>query len=157
MACDLGKGTAHDLGEGPQPGRFRRLRIQSLADNVALLTAYSNDLSYEDVYVEQLKTLLAPGDVAIGISGSGGSPNVLRALAYARSAGAVTIGFTGSQATSVLLCQLCDIAVQAPLMMMEQIEDIHVMLHHAITVCLRQRIGAHCRAAALAAASAGAP
>src|SRR5690554_1439446 len=67
MACDLGKGTATDIGLGPGLAPAHRLRITSLVDNIALMTAYGNDVSYEDVFVEQLKGLLAPGDVVIAI------------------------------------------------------------------------------------------
>lgn len=142
MACDLGKGTALDLSRGPDVRASRRLKVVCLNDNTALMTALANDLAYEDVYLEQLKNVLAPGDVVIGISGSGGSPNVLRALAYARLHGARTIGFTGRQAKCALIAPLCDVLVQAPLTMMEQIEDAHVIAFHAVAVALRARIGA---------------
>jgi D-sedoheptulose 7-phosphate isomerase len=140
MACDLGKGTSTDLGQGPVVSAAKRLRIIGLADNVALMTAYGNDISYEDVFVEQLKNLLNPGDVVLGISGSGGSPNVLRALEYARARGAVTIGFTGAQPKAPLMRALCDITVAAPLTMMEQIEDLHVVFHHVVSLGLRRKI-----------------
>lgn len=140
MACDLGKGTAMDLGRGPDAPPERRLRIHSLNDNTALLTAYSNDLEYQDVFVEQLKNLLEPEDVVIGISGSGGSPNVLRALSYARGHNATTIGFTGSQPSASKMIDLCDIHLQVSPQQMEQIEDLHVIVHHIIGLNLRAKI-----------------
>ncbi len=140
MACDLGKGTAPDLGRGPDKLSARRLRIHSLNDNAALLTAYSNDLAYEDVFVEQLKNFLSPNDVLIGISGSGGSPNVLRAMAYARKAGATTIGLTGSQSSAFKIIELSDLRLQVAPELMEQIEDLHVIVHHIIGLRLRARI-----------------
>jgi D-sedoheptulose 7-phosphate isomerase len=140
MACDLGKGTSADLGHGPALSGARRLRIISLADNVALMTAYGNDIRYEDIFVEQLKNLLNEGDVVIGISGSGGSPNVLRAMEYARAKGAVTVGFTGAQPKAHMLSALCDHTLAAPLDLMEQIEDIHVIFHHVISMALRRLI-----------------
>lgn len=143
MACDLGKGTAPDLGRGPGVDAAPRLRILSLNDNVALMTAYSNDLNYEDVFVEQLKNLLRPGDVVIGVSGSGGSPNVLRAMAFARNSGATTIGLTGSQSSAYKLLALSDLFVQASPRQMEQIEDLHVIIHHVIGLSLRECIAAH--------------
>lgn len=142
MACDLGKGTSTDLGMGPVVSGAKRLRIISLADNVPLMTAYGNDIRYEDIFVEQLKNLLNPGDVVMGISGSGGSPNVLCAMEYARSRGAVTIGFTGAQAKAHLLAECCDLIVSAPLAVMEQIEDLHVVFHHVVSMGLRSRIQA---------------
>jgi D-sedoheptulose 7-phosphate isomerase len=141
MACDLGKGTSTDLGQGPTvSGAAKRLRIIGLADNVALMTAYGNDIRYDDVFVEQLKNLLNPGDVVLGISGSGGSPNVLRALEYARARGAVTIGFTGAQPKAPQMKALCDITVAAPLTVMEQIEDLHVIFHHVVSLALRKLV-----------------
>jgi D-sedoheptulose 7-phosphate isomerase len=143
MACDLGKGTAVDLGTGPRSTALQRLRILSLTDNAALMTAYSNDINYEDVFVEQLKNLLQPGDVVIGISGSGGSPNVLRAMAYAHDSGARTVGLTGSQVSSSLLAEHSDLCLCLPLHQIEQIEDLQVIVHHAVSVSLRERIATH--------------
>jgi D-sedoheptulose 7-phosphate isomerase len=143
IACDLGKGTASDIGQGVERPAGPRLRILSLTDNVALMTAYGNDVHYHDVFLEQLKGLLRPGDVVLGISGSGGSPNVLRALEYARMMGSQTLGMTGHQQSAHLMCTLCDICLQAPSTMMEQIEDLHVMFSHAITIALRQKIADH--------------
>ena len=140
MACDLGKGTAIDIGQGVADAGLARLKVVSLVDNVALLTAISNDVSYQDVFVEQLKNLLEGGDVVVGISGSGGSPNVLRAMTYARARGATTIGLTGCQPKSSLLCAVSDIVVQVPLTIMEQIEDVHVIIHHMISTALRERL-----------------
>ncbi len=90
LATDLTKLTSH-------PSRPRRLRALSLTESVSSMTAIGNDLAYEDVFVEQLKALLRPDDVVIGISTSGSSPNVLRAIDYANRHGAVTIGITGSE------------------------------------------------------------
>ena len=71
--CDLNKGVSY--------GRSRRFRGTSLNDNLATITAYANDIAYEDVFVEQLKNFLQPGDLVVAISGSGNSPNVLKAIA----------------------------------------------------------------------------
>ena len=74
MACDLGKGTV----DYSNPD-FRRFRVLSLSDNTALLTALGNDLSFEDIFSEQLATLMNDGDVVVFISASGNSPNLVRA------------------------------------------------------------------------------
>lgn len=140
MACDWGKGTAPDLGRGPDMPAMRRLRVLSLNDNPALVTAYSNDLDYADVFIEQLKNLLQPGDVVLGISGSGGSENVLRAMKFAQLSGATTIGLTGRMESAVKMRALSDCCIQAPLTMMEQIEDLHVIYHHVISLGLRERM-----------------
>ena len=78
MACDLGKNTI-----APNEPRFR---VLSLNDNMPLLSALANDVGYEHVFSEQLTNLIRPGDVLISISGSGNSPNILHAMAYARHA-----------------------------------------------------------------------
>src|SRR3990167_9295823 len=73
----------------------RSFRGRCLTENVGLITAYANDLSYQDIFVEQLKNILEPGDLVIGISGSGNSENVLRAITYANEQSNVTIGLCG--------------------------------------------------------------
>jgi D-sedoheptulose 7-phosphate isomerase len=128
MATDAGKLLIVDDGAG---GR-KRLRIQSLNDNSAWLTAIGNDISYDQVFSEQLANFLRPMDLVIGISGSGGSPNVLRALEFAKSRGATLIGFTSARPSAETMAGLCDVCLRAPLDMMEQIEDIHVIYHHII-------------------------
>ena len=85
--CDLCKGAV-------QEGK-PRFKAISLNDNVPLLTAYANDVGYETVFAEPLASLAEPGDVAIAISSSGNSPNVLRAMDVARERGLTTIGITG--------------------------------------------------------------
>jgi D-sedoheptulose 7-phosphate isomerase len=122
LACDLGKGTA-------TPGR-PRFKVIALTDNVALITAYANDLSYEDIFVEQLINLYQPGDVVLGISGSGNSENVLRALRYAREQGGVTIGFTGFAGGKMK--DLAEECLIVPKHDMQMVEDAHVVLMHVL-------------------------
>ncbi|MCS7261118.1 MAG: SIS domain-containing protein [Anaerolineae bacterium] len=128
FACDLGKGTAV-----PDLPRFR---VIALTDNTALFSAYANDFGYEWVFAEQLANLLQPGDVVIGISGSGNSVNILRALELARQRQAFTIGFTGFGGGKMK--ELVDLCVIVPSTCMEQIEDVHLMLEHLVCSCLRQ-------------------
>jgi D-sedoheptulose 7-phosphate isomerase len=126
FACDLGKGVRAAGG-----GRFR---VIALTDNVPLLTAWANDTSYERVFAEQLENLVRQGDVVVGISGSGNSPNVLRAMELARERGAVTVGFTGFGGR---LRPLCDACILVPVGRIEQIEDVHLALQHLICSALR--------------------
>lgn len=130
FAGDLAKGTAH-------PG-LRRFRVVPLTDNVPLITAWANDVNYEWVFAEQLRNLVRPGDLVIGISGSGNSPNVLNAIALAREMGATTVGLTGGDGGKLAL--MADIAVIAPSDTMEQIEDAHLVLEHLICTTLRDEI-----------------
>ena len=151
MATDLSKGTAVGLGLPPATPSRPRIRVVSLSDNTAMFSALGNDVGYEFVYVEQLRALLRPGDVVIGLSGSGGSPNVLRAMEYAKTVGARRLGLTGRQASAVELVARCEVVVQAPTAMMEQIEDWHVMYNHVLAVLLRARMHAQVESAAGAA------
>lgn len=85
----------NDLAKGSVVEGKKRLRVIGLADNMSLLTAYANDNGYESIFVEQLKSLWAPGDVLIAISCSGNSPNVVKACQYARDNGGQVIGLVG--------------------------------------------------------------
>jgi len=132
MATDLGKGLSRDAP----------VRIVSLVENAPLLTAYANDRNFECVFVEQLRILLRPGDVAIGISGSGASANVVDALEHAQVRGGYTIGFTGSMPGWERMDACCDVVVRAPVQAIEQIEDLHVVFAHIVMRMLAQRLAA---------------
>jgi len=123
FACDLGKGTAY-LNGG------KRFRVLALTDNIPVITAWANDASYEDIFSEQLKSFVQPGDIAFAISGSGNSKNVLKALAVAREAGALAIGISGFQGGKMK--SLCDLCVVVPSSNMQVIEDLHVAMAHSI-------------------------
>lgn len=132
FACDLGKGTV--LANNGQ----RRFRVLALTDNIPLMTAWANDASYEDIFAEQLRNFVTPGDVAFAISGSGNSPNVLYGLEVARSHGARTIGLTGCQGGKMK--SLCDVCVIVPSNNMQIIEDFHLSTTHSIFSVIRHRI-----------------
>ncbi len=130
MAADLGKNTI-----GPN---MRRFRIISLNDNISLMTALSNDLGYENMFAEQLQNLIHPGDVLIVISGSGKSPNVLRAMEYARSQSAQVIallGFDGGPAQ-----ELADLTVLVDSSDYGVVEDAHLIINHILVEYFRQRL-----------------
>jgi D-sedoheptulose 7-phosphate isomerase len=91
----LASHLAVDLGKGCSRNREKRFRVISLTDNVPWMTALSNDISYDDVFAEQLKNYAQKGDIFIAISGSGNSPNVLKALQYANQVGCITVGISG--------------------------------------------------------------
>lgn len=120
FAVDLGKGTV-------RPDR-RRFRVLSIVDNTPVMTAYANDFSYADVFSEQIRTLAQPGDVVLGISGSGNSPNVLNGLKAAREKGAVTVALTGYRGGKVI--EMADVTLVVPSDDMQHIEDCHLMLTH---------------------------
>jgi len=145
MACDLGKGTV--------TGNQRRFRVVALTDNVPLMTAWANDASYEDIFAEQLKSLIVEGDVAFGISGSGNSPNVLKAMAVSRQRGAVTLGLTGYEGGK--LKSLCDACLVVPSGNMQIIEDLHLSVAHALFTAIKHRLTPTGEMAAAGASSTG--
>jgi D-sedoheptulose 7-phosphate isomerase len=132
IACDLGKGTVVK-GNGS-----KRFRVLALTDNIPIMTAWANDSSYEDIFSQQLYNFLEPGDITFAISGSGNSPNVLRALQTARDAGACTIGLTGFDGGKMLA--FCDHCIVVPSDNMQIIEDLHLSVAHAIFSVLRHKI-----------------
>ena len=119
-----------DLAKRPIVAGQPRYRVVSLTDNTALMTALSNDIGYDDVFAEQLLPLVRKGDVLIGISGSGNSRNVLKAVDVAKQAGAITVGFSGYDGGK--LAPMVDISVHIPSFNMAMVEDVHLMLEHAI-------------------------
>jgi len=128
FACDLSKGTLSNVYDENE----KRFRVISLTDNVATITAFSNDLSFEDIFIQQLRNLIEEGDVAVVMSGSGNSPNVVKAIEYAKKCGAITIGFLGFR-TGGKLGQLVDYDITVQDDHYGRIEDIHLVLGHLIT------------------------
>ena len=122
FVCDMVKGASFN--------RESRFRIMALTDSLATITAYSNDVSYECVFVEQLKNFAEKGDVLIALSGSGNSPNVLRAVEYANSVGCHTIGLTGRDGGKLGAAAGLEIRVAEP--HMGRIEDVHLMVTHML-------------------------
>jgi D-sedoheptulose 7-phosphate isomerase len=119
-----------DLAKRPNVAGQPRFRVIALTDNNALMTALGNDIGYDAIFSEQLIPLVRAGDVVIGISGSGNSPNVLNAMKVASEAGAVTVGFCGYDGGK--LKGMVDIPVHVPSHTMAMVEDVHLMLEHAI-------------------------
>jgi D-sedoheptulose 7-phosphate isomerase len=130
MACDLGKNTITN--------NRPRFRVMSLNDNMPLISALANDVGYEHVFAEQLRNLIHAGDVLISISGSGNSPNVIRAMEYARSRAATNIallGFDGGRAM-----ELADEYMLVPIQDYGIVEDLHMVLDHILTEYFRVRL-----------------
>jgi D-sedoheptulose 7-phosphate isomerase len=130
MACDLAKNTL----SGDRP----RFRVLSLTDNVALMSALANDVGYEHVFKEQLVNLIRTGDVLLVLSGSGNSPNVLEAMRYARKRSATVIAFLGFDGGTA--AELADHVIVAPTDNYGLIEDVHMVLNHALTSYFRGRL-----------------
>jgi D-sedoheptulose 7-phosphate isomerase len=115
-----------------------RMRALALTDCVSLITAWANDVSYDSVFREQLENFMNRGDVVLGISASGNSPNVLHAMEFAGLQGAITIGWTGQSGGK--LKSLVDYCLHAPSDDVGIIESVHMLLEHLVTKELRYRI-----------------
>ena len=124
-----------DIGKATIRGDGKRFRCVALVDNVESVTAWANDAEYAKVFSEQLKGLAQPGDVAVGISGSGNSPNVLEACRAARALGLATVGLTGMGGGK--LKDLVDVPLVVPSNSMQHIEDVHLLVCHLLTAYLR--------------------
>ena len=116
----------------------KRFRVICLSDNTAGITAISNDLGYEDIFVEQLKVFLKKNDLVIGISGSGNSVNVVKAMEYAGVKGAKTVAMCGFQGGRIK--KLADLVIHVPIDDMEITEDIHIIIFHAIKQVLIKKL-----------------
>jgi D-sedoheptulose 7-phosphate isomerase len=127
MAQDIAKLT---IVEGAP-----RFRTHALSDHMSVILAWANDSSFSEIYAEQIKSQGEAGDVAIGLSGSGNSPNVLRALEEARRKGMTTVGFIGRGGGKMKA--LCDVAIVAPSDNMQHIEDLHHLMLHLVASYLR--------------------
>jgi D-sedoheptulose 7-phosphate isomerase len=121
---------ATDVVKGASLGRESRFRILSLVDSIPTLTAYSNDISYECVFVEQLKNFAQPGDVILAVSSSGNSMNVVRAVEYGNSVGCHTIALTGRDGGK--LGPLAQLNIHVPHPHTGRIEDSHGIILHMI-------------------------
>jgi len=139
FACDLSKFASF--------GNNKRFKAFSLTENSPLTTAIINDNGWDNLFYEQLRTHLEEGDVVIGISVHGGSgkdkaglwsQNLTKAIAYAKEKNAKTIGLTGFDGG--VMKDLCNYCINVPVKSTPQVEGLHVVLHHLICDCLREKI-----------------
>ena len=130
---------ANDIAIGTRSPE-KPFRAISLTDNVAAITAIANDDGYAEIFVQQLRTLLAPGDVVVAISASGNSENVIRAVEYANGRGATTVGLTGFDGGR--LAKIVSLGVHIPTNPGEYgpAEDGHMILDHLIGAYLARRV-----------------
>jgi len=126
MSEDLGKSSLRerDLNDETK----KRLKVMSLTDNLGWILAVGNDCGYDQIFVQQLMNYGSPGDLVIAISGSGNSPNVLKAVDWANRHGLVTFGLTGYGGGKLKQAQQAGIHV--PLNDMGMVESIHLCLFH---------------------------
>lgn len=126
FVCDFCKGVSMGLDV--------KYDLECLSDNTPMLTAVANDIGYEKAFVLPLEAKLSPGDLVIGISGSGNSENVVQAILFAKKKGAATavlVGFSGGR-----LLEAADCAVHLPVDNMQIVEDVHMILEHMMMYVL---------------------
>jgi D-sedoheptulose 7-phosphate isomerase len=121
---------ATDILKGASYNREKRFRILALTDSLPTISAYANDICYDCVFVEQLKNFAQPGDLVMGISGSGNSPNVVLPLEYANSIGCRTLALTGRDGGK--LGPAAQLNIHVPVPHMGRIEDAHMIVCHII-------------------------
>ena len=131
LACDFQKGLGRELG--------RSLKAVSLNDCIPLMLAWANDADYSVIFEEQIKSLASEGDIAIGISGSGNSPNVLKGIEAANAKGLTTYGISGFGGGK--LAGLAKKPIVIPSDNMQVVEDIHLIIGHIIYTCIRKAMG----------------
>ncbi|MGE4293550.1 MAG: SIS domain-containing protein [Desulfovibrio sp.] len=129
---------ANDIAIGTRSWH-KPFKAMSLCDNVAVMTAIGNDDGYDNIFVQQLQIHLTKDDVLVAISASGNSPNVVKAVDYAKGVGATTIGLTGFDGGQ--LARNCDLNVHAASEKGEYgpVEDIHMILDHLVGTYLARR------------------
>jgi D-sedoheptulose 7-phosphate isomerase len=129
FVCDLAKNTRR-IG-------LPHFKVIGLTDNMAILSAYANDEGYENVFSQQLASLIRPQDVVVGISTSGNSKNVINAMGEAQKHDAKTIGFTGFDGGRLGKMVHINIHVQSNIV--EHVEDIHLILEHMIVKTIKDQ------------------
>jgi len=122
LVCDLNKGVNFN--------QEKKYRAICLNDNLPTISAYANDLSYSDIFSEQLKTHMDKNDLVIGFSGSGNSENILKAIVFANKNQGITIGITGFDGGQ--LAKIAQFSLVVPIHDMQKCEDIHLILSHLI-------------------------
>jgi D-sedoheptulose 7-phosphate isomerase len=132
---------AQDLANGTKvsPDSAKRIKAISLTDNLPYISALGNDEGYENIFEQQLKTFASKGDVLIAISGSGNSPNIIKAVEWGNKNGLLTIGITGFDGG--LLHKINKLSLHVPLNDMCTSESIHSIIFHYITIELKKKIG----------------
>ena len=124
-----------DLSKNTRVEGLPHFKVVGLTDNIASITAYANDEGYDRIFAQQLAGLMRPNDVVIGISASGNSPNVLRAIEFANNGKAITIGLTGF--TGGKLLSMVSLNIHVPSERIEQVEDIHLMIEHMVISAIK--------------------
>ncbi len=122
---------ANDLGKGASVGRSLRFRVLALTDNIPWITALANDSTYAEIFVEQLRNFARPGDLLIAFSGSGNSPNIIKAVEWAEKEEVLTVGVTGQPGGRLGRIARYPIFVESS--HMGHIEEAHFLILHLVS------------------------
>ena len=133
-------GTANhfvcDFGKNAVAGDYRRFRIMSLCDNVEKITALGNDIAFDEIFHQQLINLMHDGDVVIAVSASGNSPDLTKALEYAKEKHGKIITLAGFKGGKIK--EMSDVSMVAEMESYERIEDMHLMYLHMIVCWMKE-------------------
>ncbi|WP_432748635.1 D-sedoheptulose-7-phosphate isomerase [Pectinatus frisingensis] len=144
FVCGNGGSTATvnhfvcDLGKNAISTNDTRFKIISLCDNIETITAFGNDLGFENIFVERLHNLISPGDLLMALSASGNSPNILKAAHYAHSNNCNVLSMTGYDGGKLKTLSDCNINIDSNII--EQIEDLHLIIEHMIVYHYKRHI-----------------
>ena len=130
--------AAGDFLKGASYGLEKRFKMICLNDNLPAMMAIANDIGWDDIFVEPLKNFLQPHDLVIGISGSGNSKNVVKALEYANSKGATTVAMSGFKGGKI--AEIATLSMHVPVMDMEVTEDVHMVIFNIIKKEMMSRL-----------------
>lgn len=119
-----------DFNKGVSLNKEKKFKFMSLNDNIPSMMAYANDMSFEEIFIEQLKSFFKKGDTVIGISGSGNSMNVVKALRFANENEGITVGLTGYSGGEIK--NISKYNVHIPIDDMQISEDLHMVLNHCM-------------------------
>lgn len=122
----------NDLGVGLKRRNIKNLKIQSLADNTPVCTAIANDIGYENIFFMQLQEVLQPHDIVVAISCSGNSPNIIKAVKYAKEIGSCVVGLTGFDGGELKNISDISFHIDTPNGSYGLVEDLHMILDHVI-------------------------
>lgn len=151
LLCGNGGSAAdaqHVAAEFINRFRFDRAALPAIAltTDTSILTCIGNDSTFENIFSRQVEALAKPGDILVGISTSGRSPNVLKALDAARAQGVITVGFTGEKGSETI-CSKCDLCLVVPSADTARIQECHIFVWHVICEIVEQTIFTQSRAA----------
>lgn len=131
---------ANDLQVGPTKDTKKSFKAIALTDNNAIMTCIGNDFGYDDIFRRQLEVLMEKGDIVVALSASGNSPNIIKAVEFAKSQGNTVVGLSGFDGGQLKKLSDCNINIETPKAEYGPVEDGHMVLDHLVSTYLMRRI-----------------